>query len=202
MFPQLFKKYPREFLSIGLVLAFLIPYFLLNTFTNGRETHSLLLGIDENIPFFPAFIFVYLTSYIIVFMPYFFIREEKEFKKTAWAYIVTLMIGYFIFLIYPVKMIRPEVLINGQLNGFFSQITTWFYALDQPYNNFPSLHVAMSFLSAGACFKFNKKYWWLFLWAGAIAISTLLVKQHYVLDVLGGAVLFGGVYWWVMRRKR
>ena len=175
-----YQKYEREILLVIITLFFLIPYFTINHFTIYKNNNQLDTILDELLPFLSGFILIYLTSYILVFIPYFFVKEKKYFRRIILAYFITLSISYIIFLIYPVKIIRPEI----TSESFFSQLTKLFYELDYPYNNFPSLHVTLSFLSAGVCTKYNQKYWWLFLWAGAIALSTLLVKQHYVLDVL------------------
>lgn len=194
---KIWKKYEREIISFFLALYFLIPYFFINYFTLERVTHDFSMGLDQIVPFLPIFIFPYFTSYFIVFMPYFCITKQKYFRRIAWAYFVTLSLGYLIFLIYPVKMLRPEI----ASDGFIFQLMQMFYTLDHPYNSFPSLHVALSFLSAGACFQFHHKYWWTIPWATLIAVSTLLVKQHYVLDVIGGLLLFAAVYWLMLVRK-
>jgi membrane-associated phospholipid phosphatase len=59
------------------------------------------------------------------------------------------------------------------------------------YNLFPSLHVGMATLSATFYSKWSKRpaalFFW--LWAAAFAASTLLTRQHYIADVLGGALL-------------
>lgn len=67
------------------------------------------------------------------------------------------------------------------------------WSADRPTNAFPSLHVALSSYLAFAVWRMRRRIWGasLLVWAVAIAVSTLTVKQHYVLDSLAGmAVAF------------
>jgi len=92
-------------------------------------------------------------------------------------------------------MVRPQLTIQT----FFDQLVYYIYYLDLGYNSFPSLHVALSLTCSLICFNYNPKYKWLFIWAGLIILSTVLVKQHYILDVVGGLVL--GVLGFLWFRK-
>jgi membrane-associated phospholipid phosphatase len=61
----------------------------------------------------------------------------------------------------------------------------------RPHNLLPSLHVALSVVCVHVYARHagtaGKALLW--LWAGAVAASTLLLHQHYLLDVLSGAAL-------------
>jgi hypothetical protein len=59
------------------------------------------------------------------------------------------------------------------------------------YNHFPSLHVAFA---CSMAWEYGRKRSWLIrsgylIWAGLIAVSTLLCAAHYAVDVLGGFAL-------------
>lgn len=59
------------------------------------------------------------------------------------------------------------------------------------FNYFPSLHVAFAFTLAFFVAE-EKQSWLIFLvifWACAVALATLLTKQHYLIDVVGGLIL-------------
>jgi hypothetical protein len=63
---------------------------------------------------------------------------------------------------------------------------------DPPYNCFPSIHVAHSFVSALACFRVHRGVGIAaLLCASLVALSALFIKQHYVLDVIAGILLAG-----------
>ncbi|MEK6835793.1 MAG: phosphatase PAP2 family protein, partial [Nanoarchaeota archaeon] len=64
------------------------------------------------------------------------------------------------------------------------------YVLDKPVNLFPSLHVSMTFLAFLIISKFKKDLRIIILIAFILsALSTLFIKQHYLLDTLAGLVL-------------
>src|SRR5262249_16357336 len=60
--------------------------------------------------------------------------------------------------------------------------------LNLDYNMVPSLHVALSVACvnafAGQGHGTGRILWW--IWAVAIALSTLLTHQHHIIDVLSG----------------
>ena len=78
---------------------------------------------------------------------------------------------------------------------------------DTPSSCLPSLHVAISFASALLVWRERKRIFWALLaWSLVIAASTLTTKQHYLIDVLSGALLAVLVTfavdaraWWVAR---
>jgi membrane-associated phospholipid phosphatase len=74
------------------------------------------------------------------------------------------------------------------------------YRLDPPLNLFPSLHLSIGALAALGAWKAKRSYG---AAAGVgvalIAASICTVKQHFVLDLAGGAVLAALVYAVVLR---
>ena len=67
---------------------------------------------------------------------------------------------------------------------------------DLPRNACPSLHAAFGVFTAGCAwevFRGLKRGRWLigaiWLWTTAVLVSTLLIKQHVILDLIAGAVL-------------
>jgi membrane-associated phospholipid phosphatase len=77
------------------------------------------------------------------------------------------------------------------------------YSADPPYNCFPSIHVAHSFVSALTCYRVNRKVGVAAaIFASLVAISTLFTKQHYVLDVIAGGALAYAAYLIFLRDLR
>jgi membrane-associated phospholipid phosphatase len=76
------------------------------------------------------------------------------------------------------------------------------YGADKPWNCFPSLHVAMSLLAALTILEVHRVRGMLILlltlW---ISFSTVLIKQHYVLDVLAAMALTATIYFVYIRRR-
>jgi membrane-associated phospholipid phosphatase len=74
-------------------------------------------------------------------------------------------------------------------DGFAAWTLRIAYSIDPPYNCFPSLHVAYSFVSALTCYRVHRGVGAAAaLWAALIGVSTLYTKQHYVADVIVGAL--------------
>jgi len=194
---EFYNEHERGILAGLVVLFFVIPFLLIDYLALGKEAYSLSLFIDERIPFVSWFAVIYVSAYLLVLMPYFFVKAKVEFRRIALIYLMILGFSYLIFLVFPVQMLRPS-LIGG---GFFEMILGWIYTIDPGYNCFPSLHVSASFLAGMVCFKYNRKYKWFLAWAGLIMASTLFVKQHYFLDVVSGLMVGLAGYWWFARLK-
>ena len=183
---SVWKKYERQFL-LGLVVAFfLLGYNIINSFTVGRNAFTLLTYIDEIIPFEASFILIYNLAFFVAILPLFFVKNRIKFRNVAYSYFLVTSMTFFIFLVFPVKMIRPWV----EPTNFLNNIVLFVYSIDLSYNAFPSLHVVYPFLAGMIIIKENIKWGFLVvLLAFIIALSTLFVKQHYLLDVLGGFLI-------------
>ena len=74
--------------------------------------------------------------------------------------------------------------------GFVVWGLRFLYSSDPPYNCFPSLHVAHSFVSALACYRVHRGVGLgAATCASLVAVSTLFTKQHYIADVIAGILL-------------
>ena len=82
----------------------------------------------------------------------------------------------------------PRALVEG--SDIFSILLRWHYGLNRPLTAFPSLHVSDSVCVSYYLGRVRVQQVWLWLTcAFLISISTLLVKEHYIADVIGGLVL-------------
>lgn len=174
------EKWFLFLISFGL---YALSYFFMAHLAENRETYSVMLSFEQNIPFVPFFAIFYLSFYIIAFLPFFLIKDVKALRKVAACYLPASLACCIIYLLFPVEMVRQTIIPHN----FWEQLVKFIYFIDQPYNCFPSLHVFSSFMSGFAIWLFDrKKGAFILLWAGMIAISTLFVKQHYVLDIIAG----------------
>ena len=145
------------------------------------------IWIDNTIPFIPSFILFYYMFYILMFIP--FVLSYKNsglFVSFAIIYIVvTALLGMF-FISIPTMVERPELAINGVSTKAISFI----YSIDAPYNTFPSGHVTFMTLSNLLTLKVNKRAGYILIPISiCVILSTLFVKQHYILDVIAGLFL-------------
>jgi membrane-associated phospholipid phosphatase len=162
-------------------------YMVIAMVTRERATHTPYLPLDHAITLQPAWMLVYGSLYVfILLLPVLVVRDRELFRRALKAFLMVMIAGYAGFLLYPTSAPRPGD-VSG--DGFAAWTLRIAYAIDPPYNCFPSLHVAYSFVSALACYRVHRGVGAVAaLWAALIGVSTLYTKQHYVVDVIVGAL--------------
>lgn len=171
------------------VLVLLVPFYIvIGTFvTPGRTLHVPELTLDRTVPLQPIWSLVYGSHFLLVVLPFLIVRQEEQIRRTVLAYLMVWIIAYVCFLVYPTIAPRPVTVVG---EGFFAWLVRLIYLSDPPYNCFPSLHVAHSFVSALTCYRVHRGVGIAIgLWVLLIAVSTMYIKQHYILDVVVGILL-------------
>ncbi len=191
-FKQRYRK-RRSFLL--LILYFAVGYFVTNWLAFKQNLFfDVSLGFEKGIPFVPVFIFEYALVYISILIAYFCITDYEEWRDALSSFFVATTTCFVFFVLLPVEMImRPEL---SAFSHFPTLITQVFYYIDLPYNCFPSIHVTYSVLAALITRKKcpQIRYSTIAI-ALIVAISVLLVKQHYIADVVSGIITAVGSYW-------
>ena len=168
-------------------------------YTNSIK-YTLGIGLDKVIPFLPEWSIVYIASYLFwVLVPLIIANlGKKHFYRYLSSAVVIFILSAIIFLAFPTTIQTPDV--SG--NSIFEKLMAIVYSADKPYNLFPSFHCVMSYLPF--CVVREKKdwSWW---YKGAILLvsvlvfcSTVLVKQHFFVDILGGIAICE-IGWWATR---
>lgn len=198
---DLYHKYHgKELVIILAVYAFQISIYFFYAWLQPK-THTIHMKVDDYIPFLPIFVipyyFYYLNWWLSVWVTSF--HSSETFKRMTKVVLSCVIFSGIFYAFYPVRMIRPEI--TG--NGFFENLVKNFvYKLDvNSVNCLPSLHAVMGTTCALAAIK-NKdgnifgRIW--FIFAGVtMAIATVFIKQHYLIDLIAGAALvfiFDGIY--------
>lgn len=183
------------------LLVALVPlYIFIPELFPPRTRHVPALALDRALPLVPAWALVYGALYLfLILLPIFVVRQEEQIRRTVFAYLLIWITSYlFFFVLYPTAAPRPPRVLG---EGFAVWGLRSLYSSDPPYNCFPSLHVAHSFVSALTCWRVHRG---LGIVATAcatlVALSTLFTKQHYVLDVLAGVFLAAVAYAVFLRR--
>ena len=150
---------------------------------------------DDLIPFCEYFVVFYCMWYplLIGTALYLFLRDDRSFRLYAWFLIVAFTGTLLFCLLFPNGQdLRPLVMPR---DNFFSRWVAALYSIDTSTNVFPSVHVVGSVGAAGAvwnCYSLREhrrlRYGTVIL-AVLICLSTLFIKQHTLLDVIGGAAL-------------
>lgn len=175
-------------LAVPVGTLFAVVYFASNWITGQRSRLYQLHGQWElAIPFVPAMIYPYASIVLLLLLPGLLLRRA-QFPGLARAMVAVIMVAALTFLVLPAQ---PGFQRPAQVPGY-QLLFGALYALDQPYNLVPSLHVACTTLCvavllhrpAARVLKLA-----LLLWAGLLSASVVLVHQHHLLDVASGWLL-------------
>lgn len=189
-----------EKLLIAAVLYSVIGfgYLIVNHMVEGRELHELWTPMDRTWPFRQEFIWIYNFVYIVPLAIVLFVPRIQEVRKAGLALACNALVAFPIFVVYPVTMPRPEDRLVLDWSGY---MTDFIWQIDRPINCFPSIHVSVAFTVAFVVNRFSRLAGSACLLAAvAISVSTLYVRQHYVLDIVAGIALGAGSYWLVFVR--
>jgi membrane-associated phospholipid phosphatase len=169
----------------AIFIPYIIAYQVINRFPI-FPPHSLpFTWGDDLIPFIPSLLPVY-----VLYIPFFWwtgVRSENSetLNRFVYATYLQLIVCSLIWLMFPVRMPR-ELFYTTDSYNWADTFWRWF---DEPNNCFPSLHAANGLLFI----QFN----WRRSFRGvatvvaiAIIASTVFVKQHYVVDVLAGGLVY------------
>ncbi len=171
-------------IAIMIIVNF-ITYTCTKYITDSGNHYDISLPIDMSLPFIPAFIVIYVLSYLQwVFGFGLVARESKEVcYRVISSEIIAKIICFVIFVVFPTTMLRPEI--ND--SDFFSTLTKVIYFLDTPTNLFPSVHCLESWILFRTAHEITRHKKWLvaawLIFALLVFASVLLVKQHLILDI-------------------
>jgi membrane-associated phospholipid phosphatase len=179
----------------GVVLAlayvvFTATYIPINLFSVGRPAHTLFLPGEERLPFLPIFEYLYVLTYFVGALVVVTVRDYTRFLHLARATGLAVLTAYTTYLLFPVWLERPHLEVTS--------LHTWLLSieyLDKSYNHFPSLHVTLSWLAVHALQVSVRTRVWLSVLTVGISMSTLFVKQHYIVDVLAGFAVAWAAWW-------
>ncbi len=194
-----FERYAQPIFALLMFATWSAGYFFIASITLEHTTHQLpTLAWERNTPLVPEYVFIYLAIYPTFLLPFLFIHQKDFFRLFSFAYINVMCVCYLVYLFYPVSIQRPELIVHS----FSTWVLGIVYGADRPWNCFPSLHVAMSLLAALTILEVRRVRGILTLLLTVwIAYSTVLIKQHYVLDVVAAMVLTLGIYFIYFRRQ-
>jgi membrane-associated phospholipid phosphatase len=169
---------------VFLVLSLYIP---INRLTNSSG-HIYNFRIDARIPFIPMAILPYLSFFLL--MPWtlfvFLAERERLYREMAYSIMSACVVSYTAYFLYQTTIIRPNV----ASMGFINELVALVYMIDPPYSCFPSLHTSISTILAVYWLRSPSRVKYFVLpWSLTIILSTLMTKQHHLLDVIGGIAL-------------
>jgi membrane-associated phospholipid phosphatase len=164
----------------------LAAYLGVNAATAGRSAAQPFLPFEDRIPLIAAAYPVYASVYLEIVLPLWLARTRRAFVRTQLAVTLASLLAFAVFLAAPMPYPRPVLDTHDAMHGLLA--LEW--AVDGPRCTFPSLHVAIAMVMYLGLR--NEAPRWrlpLLFVAIGVSISTVLVKQHFIADVVGGVVL-------------
>lgn len=157
------------------------------------QRYHVAFDFEAQIPFVPSMAVIYLSILpLMLLLPVVFNKPWKLFPLFA-VLSLEVLVGGVLFLVFPTQEIFPP------RDSSTSNTLIFFVAdtLNLRYNNLPSLHVALSLTTAIAisqrCDTWGK--WFYLGWGMLITVSSVLMHEHHIADVVAGALLaMAGMY--------
>jgi membrane-associated phospholipid phosphatase len=149
--------------------------------------------VDSFIPYISYFVIPYALYPIIVLIPFvLYWKDYQGYKKMALSLATVLIISLLIYSTFQTTMTRADV----EPTDIFNWGVWMIYAQDDPLNLFPSLHVSLPTIATLFIYLRNRKLGFsLAPITILIIISTLFIKQHAFVDIIGGLILSFGVFY-------
>lgn len=183
------KKYEYKLDLVWFILfpLFNLVYILANHIYN--TGFDLTIALDTQIPLVPIFVIPYVYWYVYMIVGYFIISitNRKEYMRSILGLFSGMWISYIIYFIFPTEIVRPTLVDSS----FLYSIINIIYSSDRPFNCFPSLHVLGTYFVMRYTKKDNNKYIYYYtrVVGSLIILSTIFIKQHFVLDIVAAIIL-------------
>lgn len=175
-------------------LLFLGPFFFLSYgFANHLAAEravagSLFYDWERHIPFLPWTILPYWSIDLLYGLSFLCCRDARAVDRHALRLLTAQLVAVACFLAFPLRFAFERPVSDGLFGALFDALTSF----DQPYNQAPSLHIALLIL---IWVQFTRLQggpvlgWVIHGWALLIGISVLTTWQHHFIDVPTGAAL-------------
>ncbi len=164
---------------------YIVAYQLVNRFPFRDPVELPMTALDRAIPFVPEILPLYVSYLLYYFFTVARLKDDVEVSRVFYATHLQLVVSLAFFVLYPVRMPR-ELFYTEASYGWADTFWRWF---DAPNNCLPSLHASNVMLLMQI--NSERPYRGLMLVLGAAIIaSTLLVKQHYAVDLLAGVLVY------------
>jgi protein-tyrosine phosphatase/membrane-associated phospholipid phosphatase len=182
------SKFSAAAASAGLSLLFIVVYGGCAWITSHRaDVGTWYYSWERCIPFVPWLIIPYMSIDLFFVGGPFLCQSPGELRVLAQRIAFAILVAGAFFLALPLHL----AVARPQTSGWTGAIFNFLHSFDQPYNLFPSLHIALQTILVSLYAKHARGIarWALYTWFSLIGVSTLLTYQHHFVDIAGGFVL-------------
>ncbi len=175
----------------ALAVAVYFTNLIYDVLNHGPAVLNLRTPLDAALPVVGPFVIPYVSLNPLVYFTLivFMVFKTKIFQSACLAMITAWFVSYLFYFFLQSEVIRPALMGTD----LFTRMIQNVYAGDNPFNDFPSLHTSISTILAIHWFRFDRRAGIAAsIWTALIVASTVLIKQHYVADVISGLLLAFG----------
>jgi hypothetical protein len=170
---------------VALGTFFFLSYNFANRLASQRASvPQVAFGWERNIPFLPWTIVPYWTTDLFYGISFLLCATRDELRVHWQRLLAVQLICVSGFLLFPLRFgfARPHS------DGFFGWLFDELAGFDKPFNQAPSLHVALTVVLWAAYRRhLSGAGWWLLrVWFAMMALSTLSTYQHHFIDLPTG----------------
>lgn len=181
-------------LAMAPVLALLVyaSSKLYGSLNHGPYRFFLRTPLDLAMPVLTPFVVPYVSLEPVTYgtLVFFLLFRIRLYRSVAVSLVAAFLVAALFFFFAQTYVARPTVAGSDLL----ARMVRGVYAADNPYNDFPSLHVGVSTILAIHWWRVGRTAGWVAgVWAVVVIASTQLIHQHYLADIPGGLLLAFGV---------
>jgi membrane-associated phospholipid phosphatase len=162
------------------------------------EVPSIVFDWEKAIPFLAWTILPYWTTNLFYAGSMFLCSTERELSIHIRRLLAIQLVAVVCFLAFPLKVVWTKPDTSGAFGFLFESLGSF----DRPFNQAPSLHVALTVALTALYLRYlPRRFFAPFLaWSGLVVASTLTTFQHHFIDLPTGALLgFLALWIWPMR---
>lgn len=168
---------------------FFLSYGLANSHTATlTDVGSLVFAWEHQVPLWPWTIIPYWSIDLLYGLSFLLPLTRREMDRHALALLTAQLICVACFVLWPLRFTfeRPEIA------GLFGWLFDVLMGFDKPFNQAPSLHIALLVIVWTMFARHTRTRFWRGLvhgWMALIGLSVLSTWQHHFVDVPTGALV-------------
>ncbi len=181
-------------------LAFLAPFFYVTygaanaIAAHGDDVPSIVFAWERHLPFLDWTIVPYWSINIFYGLSLLVCTTRRELDGHARRLLTAQIVAIVCFILFPLQFTFHQPETYGFSGALFDALTSF----DRPFNQAPSLHIALLVILWGFYAKHLPRLaqWPLHIWFSLVGASVLTTYQHHFFDIPTG-VLLGAFCMWL-----
>jgi protein-tyrosine phosphatase/membrane-associated phospholipid phosphatase len=183
------RPWRRAFAWLGFLAPFFyVTYGATNWLASLRpEVQSIVFGWEHAIPFLSWTIIPYWSINVFYGLSFFVCATRDELDTHGRRLLTAQVVAASCFILFPLRFAFTQPETDGLPGLLFAALTSF----DQPFNQAPSLHIALLVILWVLYARHipRRALWLLHAWFALIGVSVLTTYQHHFIDIPTGALL-------------